>query len=167
MADFVFIGDSIIEWLHTRHYFPDLIISNHGIAGDTISGVGNRLNFAIQEKPNGILVMVGHNDLVMYPYPEDALQEYEKLCQPLESSGIQRVFITGLLPIDFIPAQTVIKFNDGIKVLAKKKKFTFIPVREKFILENGKARPDLSDGLHLTEQGYNVLADVIKKNICI
>ena len=167
MADFVFIGDSIIEWLHIRHYFPDLIISNQGIAGDTISGVYNRLNFAIQEKPNGILVMVGHNDLVMYPHPEEALNDYEKLCNQLESSGIQRVFITGLLPIDFIPKQTVIKFNDGIKVLAEKKKFSFIPVRENFILDNGKARPDLSDGLHLTEQGYNVLADVIKKNICI
>jgi lysophospholipase L1-like esterase len=167
MIDFVFTGDSIIEWMSATYYFPDLKISNQGIAGDTINGVLHRLNDAYRENPDKLLVMVGHNDLVMRENSQAALTEYRRICEKIISYHLKKVFITGLLPIDFISVKTVVDFNNGLEKLSEDFGYTFIPVREAFINKNGKAKADLSDGLHLTKNGYANLAGVFKNYIYI
>lgn len=165
MANFIFTGDSIIEWFNVYTYFPNLKIKNYGIAGDTIQGVYSRINKALNQKPASLLVMVGHNDLCMQYSSEEAILRYEKICNEINKYEIENVFLSGLLPIDFITKDTVIDFNSRLKLLANKNNFTYIEVRENFINKSGKAEKELSDGLHLTQKGYDKLAEVFRRYI--
>ncbi len=168
MKKIVFIGDSILDWFNCAYYFPDLDIANHGIAGDTISGVLNRINRVLEiNKPETILVMIGHNDLCMGAGISKSLENFSKICNIIKREGTKNVFISGLLPIDFVDNNTVQNFNAGIESISMKNDFTFIPVREHFLHNNNTAKKELSDGLHLTGKGYDVLAEIFKDFVYI
>ncbi len=166
MGNFVFIGDSILDWFNCNYYFPELDIINHGVAGDIINGVISRLPQAVnRQETQSILVMIGHNDLCMGADVAQAMSKFEKICALIKEKNISNVYISGLLPIDFVDNTIVMDYNNGLKELSLKYGFTFIPVRDNFMDNNLNINNELSDGLHLTEKGYNVLAKVFKNYI--
>ena len=59
---FVFLGDSNIEYGLWNEWFPALPSINRGIGGDTVKGVRQRLDSAINE-PIGVSLVIGSNDL--------------------------------------------------------------------------------------------------------
>ncbi|RJX25254.1 MAG: hypothetical protein C4537_04580 [Acholeplasma sp.] len=60
----ILVGDSIIAFMLMKKYGFESWI-NMGIAGDTTTGVMERLDAVIRQKPKKVIVSVGSNDLVL------------------------------------------------------------------------------------------------------
>jgi lysophospholipase L1-like esterase len=57
------LGDSLTEWGNWHELVPEHRIINRGIAGDTSSGVLDRLQEVIERRPKVVFVMIGTNDI--------------------------------------------------------------------------------------------------------
>src|SRR5690606_16886627 len=65
-ADILFMGDSMIEFLDTKLFFPDFALLNRGIGGATTKFILDNLDFIVGDiKPNKLFISIGSNDLVL------------------------------------------------------------------------------------------------------
>lgn len=73
----VFLGDSLTWGGYGGNFvaeiarrLPDHTIINAGEGGDTVINLLERVDKVLEQKPNGIFVMVGGNDAISYTQPE-------------------------------------------------------------------------------------------------
>src|SRR3954451_7586104 len=63
MPEIVMLGDSLTEWGNWHELVPEFRVINRGIAGDTSSGVLDRLEEVIARRPKLVFLMIGTNDI--------------------------------------------------------------------------------------------------------
>lgn len=65
MADLAFIGDSLTQWFDWQRRFPDHIVTNLGISGETVEGLLDRRELIRSsiENPDYIFLMTGINNI--------------------------------------------------------------------------------------------------------
>lgn len=165
----VLLGDSITARGDFTPYFPAVTLYNLGISGDTIDGVTERMNQAVEIDPDLLLILCGINSLTDGTL-EQCIAEYDLLAaEAAKTSGETRVVIQSVLPIDenhmkWKPCsdETIRAFNDAIRAIAVKYGFDYLDLYTAFAADNAM-NPDLtSDGLHLNEDGYDLWADLIR-----
>ncbi len=80
-----------------------------------------------------------------------------------------KIYVNSLLPtaIEFMPNDTICKINNSLKEITKEIRVEFIDVYRHFIDERGKTIEDylLDDGVHISNRGYKVWSDVLKRII--
>jgi len=67
--EIVMLGDSLTEWGNWHELVPEHRVINRGIAGDTSSGVLDRLQEVIERRPKVVFVMIGTNDIGLQSAP--------------------------------------------------------------------------------------------------
>src|SRR5215212_6349397 len=103
-AEIVMLGDSLTEWGNWHELVPGFRVINRGIAGDTSSGVLDRLQEVIDRRPKVVFVMIGTNDIGLVP-PETLLRNLREIVTRLRDASITTVaqsilFRGGWLPAD-------------------------------------------------------------------
>ena len=68
---------------------------------------------------------------------------------------------------DFISNESILNVNDSIRDLARKMRVEFVDVHKYFIDKQGIPVKDylLDDGVHLSDEGYNVWSGVLEEII--
>ena len=168
MKRILFIGDSLIEFFDWQARFPGHIIINLGIAGETVEGLLSRVKRIITEHPSPdmVFIMTGINNLAMEDF--GFLDSYEKLLEVLAASYPHAgLFAHSLLPtmLPWISNASIEGVNRSLAKMAKEKGAHYIDLYQRFIDEKGgpvKAYL-LSDGVHLSEEGYAVWAETLEK----
>lgn len=177
----VMFGDSLTD------YFPmeklkdiDAEIINSGVAGDTIAEMGARLSYDVfPYKPDIIIMQGGANDFLMSLYPgAKALSErLIRLALRIRKQLPQtKIYIESMYPaytkrIGLMPSWAegksngeIEKINTEIKKLCEAYDFAYVDVFHKLIGEDGQlSREYTVDGIHLQENAYDVVADIICK----
>lgn len=171
-GDVVMLGDSLTEmggdW-EARLAKPN--IKNRGISGDVSAGVLARIGECLLYRPRAVLLMIGVNDLLFC-----AADERDETCQQLVSnikqiaegfakySGDTQLVVQCLLPTadpglrPFI--QTV---NEQLRRLCHQGTASYAEIDEAFKDENGLLKSELTtDGVHLTDAGYQLWAAQLK-----
>src|SRR3954449_5765154 len=87
-ADIVMLGDSLTEWGNWHEMVPEFRIINRGIAGDTSSGVLDRLQEVIDRRPKVVFVMIGTNDIGLQVPPEALLSNLREIVTRLRNASI-------------------------------------------------------------------------------
>src|SRR5215510_7190548 len=59
----VMLGDSITDYADWASLVPDVVLHNHGMAGDDTAGVLRRLHLVTRSSPSDVFLMIGTNDL--------------------------------------------------------------------------------------------------------
>ena len=82
------LGDSLTEWGNWHELVPEHRVINRGVAGDTSSGVLDRLQEVIDRRPRLVFVMVGTNDIGLQVPPETLLSNLREIVTRLRNASI-------------------------------------------------------------------------------
>ncbi len=164
----LFIGDSLIEYYDWQERFSKHLVSNLGVAGETVEGLYARLEvvFAQIEEADAVFIMTGINNLAMGD--NKFLPLYRKIIKVFkEHYSPSRIFIHSLLPVLFpwISNDEIVKMNKQLKKMAKEEDVLYLDIHSVFLEQEGRPFREylLDDGVHVSEKGYRVWAREIEK----
>jgi len=161
--NWLFLGDSMIEFGVWGEMFPTVMIDNRGVAGETVAGLLARLEVTVDSitAPELILIMSGINNVAMEDFA--FLGTYEKVVQLLAARFPQAsIFVNCLLPVrlPWFSEDTVPRVNSLLQQLAQRTGVAFLDSYHFFTDDRGRfdAQCFLEDGVHLSQHGYRVWA---------
>jgi lysophospholipase L1-like esterase len=177
-VDVLFLGDSITQgWTTTgedsweKHFAP-FKSANFGLGGDKTSNVLWRIENGELEgiSPKVVVLMVGMNNL---GHPQNTATDItagiraivEKLRAKLPQS---KVLVLGLLPMGADPMGPervrAAQVNTESVAIGNNAEVRFMDLFPRFLTRNGTLVPGAyaSDNVHLTAQGYAILAEELR-----
>jgi len=173
----VFLGDSITyggDWSVLFPYSPD---ENRGIGGDTTTGLLNRLDQIIAQKPAQIFLMIGTNDLCYGRSIPNIVINYRRILERFHKElPDTKVYVQSVLPFNdtmfpsrsFRTNNNIRSLNIEIQGLANEYHYPYLELASSFTDSNGRLFTKYtSDGLHLSDAGYLVWRDLIRNVVDI
>lgn len=168
----IFLGNSLTQNFEVTELLKNLKIKNRGIYGDFTGGVLNRINSIIQAHPQKVFIEIGLNDLLHNIPLDTIIRNYQTLIDTLHTgTSATQVYVQSLLPIgnnsetaNLPHINDDIRFiNEQLKQYAQKHHATYVDLYTSFSLE-GKINPKffISDGEHVTGEGYMLWAELVK-----
>jgi acyl-CoA thioesterase-1 len=143
-------------WL--RQHGAAARVVNAGVSGDTTTDGLARLDWALADKPDLVILALGANDALRGIDPATVRDNLGKMLQKIKAAGA-RVLILGMVaPPNWGEAYDQ-AFDRIFPELARAHHAALYP----FFLEGVAMKPDLNqpDGLHPNEHGVGVLVDRI------
>lgn len=137
-------------------------VVNQGISGDTTSGGVNRIEEAILQKPEIVILELGGNDGLRGLPIETTRQNLDEMATRLIASG-SKVLLAGMtLPRNYGP-DYIKGFEQIYKDLARQKRIPLIP----FLLDGVATRPQLmqGDAIHPTAEGNKLVAATVFRHL--
>ena len=133
-------------------------VINHGGNGDTTAGGVRRLDQALDEKPDILIVAFGANDGLRGVPVKHVRENLEKIIEKAQDKDIA-VLLVGMEALPLYGWQYTIDFHNLFPDLAEKYKVPLVP----FMLNGVFGNPDLMarDGVHPNAQGARMIADNI------
>ncbi len=167
MKQLLFIGDSLMEFFDWQARFPGHKVANLGRAGETVEGLLSRVRQLIMRypSPDMVFIMTGINNAAMEDF--GFIGSYGKLLEELSLSYPHAgIFVHSLLPtlLPWISNESVEEMNLSLAGLAKEKRANYIDLYRRFINIEGMPVKEylLPDGVHLSDAGYAVWAEVVE-----
>ncbi|MCF6318247.1 MAG: arylesterase [Proteobacteria bacterium] len=164
------LGDSLTEGLgvaesdnypsQLQNLLPKHIkVINAGLSGETSTGLLNRLDWVLKQKPDLTILTIGANDAMRALPINLTSQNIDQIIVKIKQSN-SAVILAGMQIYDNLGKQYVQDFNALYPKLASKHDIPLIP----FFLEHvaGVAQFNQKDLLHPNAQGYKV---IVEKNI--
>ncbi|PMB25050.1 lipolytic protein G-D-S-L family [Fischerella thermalis CCMEE 5198] len=156
----ILVGDSLSMWFPKEMLKREQLWLNQGISGDTSSGVLKRLSAFARTKPSVIYVMVGINDLRKGRSDEVILSNHRLIIRRLRQNHPESMIIVqSILPsrLSNISNNRIRTLNHQLALIAQKEGVNYLNLYNWFADFEGNLREDLTtDGLHLSEYGYEV-----------
>lgn len=171
--DIVFLGNSITFWAEWNELLGNRHVKNRGIPGDTSYGVLERLDEVTSGKPAKVFLLIGINDLARNIPADVLLRNFSRIIRRMKSeSASTRIYIQTILPtndsFNKLPNHCnkdalIRKVNSELLKLAQEEHVVFIDLYRHFADQAGKLKKELTwDGVHLTQEGYEKWADILK-----
>ena len=162
-VDVVFLGDSLTEGYDLKTYYPEYIIVNRGIGGDTTFGLEKRLQVSAYDiNPKMVMMLIGANNF------DTMMENYENIVISLKdnlpSSDITLLSLTSMTKDWGRNNQKAQNNNIKIKEYANKYNLRYLDLYNPLLDEatNELRLEYTTDGGHFTPQGYEVITSVIK-----
>ena len=133
-------------------------VINHGVSGDTTAGGIRRLDAALDEQPQILIVAFGANDgLRGVPVPQ-VRTNLERIISTAQARGVS-VLLCGMEALPLYGWQYTMDFHRLFPDIASKYNVLLVP----FMLNGVLGNPDLmtSDGVHPNAAGARMIAENI------
>ena len=161
-VDVAFLGDSLTDGYDVGAYYPQYIVVNRGIGGDTTVGLEERMQVSLYDlKPKVAVMLIGANNM------EEMFSNYENILkgfvEKLPNTKIILLSLTSMSGEWGRKNQLAAYNNVKIKMLAEKYGFGYVDLYSALLnLETGEIFDEYTtDGGHLTPLGYTVLTEKI------
>ncbi len=163
-VDVAFLGDSLTAGYDVKRYYPEYLVTNRAIGGETTYGLKDRLGVSVLElRPKVCVMLIGGNN------PDTMFQDYEDILIALQTQMPQ----TKIVLVSHAPTSgehwgsrnELFAYNNvKIKLLAEKYACEFVDIYSPMLdLETGKMNESYTvDGAHFTEEGYRVYTEQLK-----
>lgn len=177
----VFTGDSLVEFYDLDKFFPSSNFINRGISGDTTKGLRSRVyENVVSLVPECIVIEIGTNDL-----NEDSVERvfarYKDILMFLKTAlPTVRIIVQSLYPVNHdvnLVSKMLVKNrnNDNInrlnmllKEACNELDIEFVDINPYLKDENGSLKKEFTtDGLHLNDQGYNIVTEKLNEVLSI
>jgi acyl-CoA thioesterase-1 len=131
-------------------------VVNAGVAGDTTAGGRSRLDWALADRPDAVIVELGANDGLRGIGPAATRANLDAILARLKAMGVH-VLLAGMLAPPNMGREYGHAFNGMFPALAEKHGVAFYP----FFLDGVAARPALNqpDGIHPNRRGVAEIVD--------
>jgi len=143
-------------WLHRRGIEARVV--NAGVSGDTTADGLARLDWALADQPNLVILALGANDALRGIDPSTVRENLDKMIAKIQTSGAKLLLLGMVAPPNW--GDEYKHAFDGIfPDLAQTHRLPLYP----FFLEGVAMKPEFNqpDGLHPNERGVAVLVDRI------
>ena len=170
----IFLGDSITEWGNWKTLLPEFEIVNYGIAGNTTTQIIDRVDVLFNKEADQLFLLVGINDLGDNKRLTDIETDYKKLVELLKYNNVaSEIDLVSVLPIkesdwnkEGLTIANINELNKIIKGISKDNSINFVDINSSFTDGKGGLKDKFTtDGLHLSEAGYERYRDLILKNL--
>lgn len=172
-AEIVFYGDSLTYYGDFSAVFPDKVVCNLGLRGDTLLGMIRRIEQVQLLRPETIYLMAGTNDVSNCP-AKVFLERYDNLLKSLKKHlPLARIIVQSLLPVnenDYSISCTnnrIVGCNVGIAALSIKYGIEFIDLYAHYQIDGMLPKSMTVDGIHLISSGYNKWYSVLKESVLL
>ena len=171
LGKYIFIGDSLtrgygvpsghgwVELLAQNPFFADKKVENHGVDGDTLQGILNRLERLTISDQDLVFVMGGTNDILMGRNADYCISKLKSIVNHIQISGAHLVI--GLPPhIEFDPFDqndVIVAYNDRIKELARKEEIPLIDFYSPLKAASEANQVVYEGDVHPNEAGYEIM----------
>ncbi len=127
-------------------------IANFGVSGDTTAGGLARLAGVLAEKPDGVIVELGANDMLRGQDPDAARANLDAILSRLKAAGIP-ILLCGMRSAKNYGSDYAAAFDAIYPELAKKYDAVLYP----FFLDGVTGQPGMTlrDGLHPSARGVD------------
>jgi lysophospholipase L1-like esterase len=168
--DIVFLGDSLTESFDLQKHFGRNDLRNRGMSGNLTEHVLYRLEEIVIARPAKVFLMIGINDIYQGATTEHILSNINLILDQFSTEAPEtNVIVQSILPvneekllIDKSVNTMVYQTNLKLKSLCSNKKLIFLDIHPDFLNNNGQMNEAYTyDGVHLSEQGYILWADLI------
>ena len=169
--NYVFLGDSITHGYPLKNYYHDLPVIRSGIGGYTTAALLNNIETMLyQYNPTKVFILIGTNDYLYHVRPDEIQNNIEKIIKDIKKNRpYTKIYIESILPVntskndlDGRNNETIKETNRLIQKLCTKYSVTYIDLFSKMIDEQGSLKLKYTyDGLHLTEEGYRKMTEII------
>ena len=161
-ANIVFFGDSLIYYGDFASVFPDKVVCNLGLRGDTLQGMKNRVEQVMLLEPEKVYMMAGINDVAVITVDEFKKQ-YDSLVMALKKQcPFTKLTVFNMLPVnveDFSIScnnEQILRANEEIASLCIKQNVDCIDLYNVYV-QSGKLPKEMSmDGIHLKPSSYSL-----------
>lgn len=138
--------------LRSRGHAVEII--NGGVSGDTTTGGRARLDWALADQPDAVILALGANDGLRAIDPQLTRANLAALLENLTAAGLP-VLLVGMLAPPNLGQDYEQAFNAIYPELAEQYEVLFYP----FFLDGVAARPELNqaDGIHPNPQGVALI----------
>ena len=176
----VFLGDSITDFYDLDKYYKGYNVVNSGISGNqTISLINEIKNRVYIYNPTKVFILIGTNDLVdSNRTNEEIVENIEKIVNGIkENRPKAKIYVESIYPVNNTDNKKVVhsttktrsnkrikKINILIKEMCKDNNIEYINLYDELVDKDGNLNIDYTkDGLHMSEEGYEVITKKLKK----
>jgi lysophospholipase L1-like esterase len=161
MSNLVFIGDSLTQWCDWEQRLPGHIVTNLGIAGETVEGLlarRERIRARILD-PDFIFLMTGINNIATGE--RDIIKPYREIVRNLTTWYKKaRTVVQSVLPADleWIDNNDIRDINRLLEQIAREYGADYLDIYSRFVDPQGNPQHGYlsDDGVHLAGMGYDV-----------
>lgn len=166
-ADIVFFGDSLTYYGDFASVFPDKVVCNLGLRGDTIQNMLCRVEQIEILEPKQVFLMAGINDIAFCN--DNVFGElFESLVRAVtERNPRAQLILQSITPvnnIDFTISCTneqIRRCNKVIEIIALNNKLAFLDLYSKYEINGSLSIEETEDGLHLKREAYRKWYDML------
>lgn len=169
----VLLGNSITFWGDWTERLGKKI-KNQGIPGDNTYGVLDRIPEVVRNKPSGVFILIGINDLAANIPDQVILMNYARIIDRIRSaSPSTKIYFQTLLPTNasfrasvnhYHKEKNILRINAVLKEIAHEKQIGLIDLYAHFADSSGALIRDYTwDGVHLNQRGYDQWVSLLKK----
>lgn len=159
-ADIVFFGDSLTYFGDFASVFPDKVVCNLGLRGDTIQGMIDRVEQVKVLEPKQVFLMAGINDVANISV-ESFGEQYEDLVIRFKNQlPDASIVIQSMLPVnnrEFSVSCNNKQIDIRNKIIAKIAKslsLKYIDLYSIYIKDGVLSNVDTIDGMHIKCESY-------------
>jgi acetyl esterase/lipase/lysophospholipase L1-like esterase len=166
----VMVGNSLTEGAKDwAKRLDNITVINRGISGDVTEGVLKRIDEICFYNPKAIFLLIGINDINGgNKLPAETIQSILKIVDKIHTQSPKtKVYVQTLLPTSFSKLQTAVEeINKGLKANEKVRNYKLVDIHTAFADNQDLLKKELTtDGVHLTEAGYQLWSSLIRKYI--
>ncbi len=154
----VLVGDSLSQFFPPQMLPPQRNWLKQGIAGETTTGLLQRLQMFDRTQPEVIFVMIGTNDLSQEAEDKLILANQQKIMHYLhQAHPDSQIIFQSILPRTDKFNYRIEPLNRQLAAIAEAENVYYLNLYPLFADAQGNIRSELStDGLHLNSSGYLV-----------
>lgn len=173
--NYLFLGDSITEMYDLEKYFPDDPVVNSGVGGNTTDDILEDMQQRVyQYNPSKVFLLIGTNDLQDGKTPDEIFENIKRIVEGIQENRPEaKIYLESIYPVNrnFENSGAQDRHNEDIKEINKKieeycmeEDLTYIDLYSVLEDENGDLRAEYTnEGLHLSEEGYDIVTETLKK----
>lgn len=169
----VFTGDSIIEFFPLKKFFGrEQAILNRGIAGVDTNWLKEHIKEQVLDlEPGKLFILIGTNDLGLGYDDNHVLNNIETILETVQFESIAtKVYLLSILPVSHkkeYQSKVKIRNNHDIQALNRQLEeqllAEYIDLYPYLLDKDGNLADEYTtDGLHLSQKGYAVIAEQLK-----
>lgn len=140
----------------------DVRVINSSVSGDTSAAGLARLDWALVDKPDAVLLELGANDALRGVEPSQTRDNLAQIIEKLRAQDVD-ILLAGMMAPPNMGVAYGDEFNSIYPDLAGRYQIDFYP----FFLDGVAAEPDLNqdDGMHPNADGVGVIVERILPNV--
>ncbi|RKR73849.1 GDSL-type esterase/lipase family protein [Frondihabitans australicus] len=159
----LFVGASLVEQGDWAAWFPDDEAINLGVSGETTADVLARLDDVVAAEPDSIVLQIGGNDFARRRSVEQVVRTIENIMVDLRRRlpGV-RLLLVSITPRGAEFAERIRDANRHLRQFAATVRAQYLDVWPA-LADGDVLRDDFTtDGVHLTEAGYQAWVDELR-----